>query len=152
MKTEHEAAGVLRFLDRQILEHRWQGVQKFEHGVLKPCATSFLSLFHEAGNRALALAELRHREAAKLVKTHHFWHRREDDCGFQSIAVRTDSINNFLCKIFNEDQGSNKDIRFSDVFLKICIVELITKFLDEITAQFDANRTVLGIKADGCLR
>ena len=60
LKTEHEAAGILRLLHGQVLENRRQRVQQFEHGVLEASASGFLPLLHEAGDRALALTQLGH--------------------------------------------------------------------------------------------
>ena len=74
LEAEHEAAGVLGFFNRQVLEHRWQGVQQLQHRVLEAGSTGLLALAHEVGDGALALAELGHREAAQLVEPHHLRH------------------------------------------------------------------------------
>ena len=62
LEAEHEGARILRLLHRQILEHRRQGVEQLEHGVLEPRrgAALLLALLHELGDGALALAELGH--------------------------------------------------------------------------------------------
>ena len=60
LEAEHEAARILRFFHRQVFENCWERVEQFEHGVLKTSPPGLLPLFHEAGNRTFALAELRH--------------------------------------------------------------------------------------------
>ena len=67
LEAEHEAAGVLCFLNRQVLEDGGQRVQKLEHRVLETSPSCFLPLLHEACNGTLALTELSHRKAAQLV-------------------------------------------------------------------------------------
>ena len=104
LKAEHEAARVLRLLHGQIFENRWQGVQQFEHGVLKTGTTGFLPLLHEAGNGAFALAKLGHGEAAELVEPHHLGHRGEHHGGLELVPMGSHRFNNFLSQIFDEDQ------------------------------------------------
>ena len=74
LETEHEAAGILSLLHRQILENGGESVQELEHGVLEPGPTGLLPLLHEAGDGTLALPQLSHREAAQLVEAHHLRH------------------------------------------------------------------------------
>ena len=103
LETEHEGAGVLGLLHRQILQYRGQGIEQLEHGVLEASAARLLALFHEAGNGALALTQLGHRKTAQLVKPHHLRHRGEHDHGFEPIAVGGHGFHHLLGQIFNED-------------------------------------------------
>ena len=67
LEAQHEGAGVLRLLHRQVFQNRRQGIEQLQHRVLEAGAAGLLALFHEAGNGALALAQLGHREGAELV-------------------------------------------------------------------------------------
>lgn len=39
----------------------------------------------------------------------------------------------------NKDQGANKDIRVSHILLELCVVGLISQFLEDVTHTLDAN-------------
>ena len=151
LKAQHEAAGILRFFNRQVLENGGQRVQQLEHGVLETGASGFLPLLHEASNGALALTELRHGEAAQLVEPHHLGHGREDHRCFQAISVRRHCINNLLCQVLDEDQRGDKHIRLGHVCTEPGVVVLVSQFLDQVAAQLDSEITTRGVKRSSCL-
>ena len=137
LEAEHEAAGILRLLDRQVLEDGGQRVQQLEHRVLETSTSGLLPLLHEACNGALALTELGHREAAQLVQPHHFRHGREDHSRLESIAVWGNGVHNLLSQIFNEDQGGDKDISLSHIGTEAGVIVVVAEFFDQIAAQLD---------------
>ena len=151
LKTQHEAASILRLLYGQVLEHRGQGVQELEHRVLEPGSTRLLPLLHEASDGALALSQLGHREAAQLVKAHHLGHGGEDHRGLEAIAVGRHRIHHLLSQIFNENQRCNENVCGGDISLEIRIVIRIAQLLNQIAAEFDAKGTVLRVQAGGRL-
>ncbi len=151
LEAEHEAAGVLSLLDRQVLENGGQRVQQFEHGVLKAGATRFLPLFHETGDGALALTQLGHREAAELVEAHHLRHRREDHSRLQTIPMRGDGLHHFLGQILDEDQRGDEDIGLSHIGAETGVIVLVAQLLDQIAAQFDPEVAPRGVQRRGGL-
>ena len=139
LEAEHEAAGVLSLFDRQILENRWQRVQQLEHRVLETGTPGLLAFFMEAGDGALALAELGHGEAAQLVQPHHLRHRWKHHRCLEPIPVRSDGVNDLLGQVFDEDQRCNKDIGLSDIRAEIGVIVVIPKLFDQVTAELDAE-------------
>ena len=152
LEAEHEAARVLRLLNGQIFENSGQRVQELEHGVLETGAASFLSLFHEASNRALALSELSHREAAELVKAHHLRHRGKDNRGFETIAMGGDGVDNLLSQIFDENQRGDEHIGLGHIVFEVFVVGVVAKFFDQVAAEFDTQVASAGVQSGGRLR
>ena len=58
-----------------------------------------------------------------------------------------DSVNHLLRQIFDEDQRGHEHIGLGDIGAKVCVVVGISKLLDQIAAQVNAQRAVLGIEA-----
>ena len=141
LEAEHETAGILRLLNRQVLENSRKRVQKLEHGVLETSTTGLLPLFHEAGDRALALAQLSHGKAAELVQTHHLRHGGEHNCRFEPVAMGCNGIHHLLCQIFDEDQRGDEHIRLCHVLTETGVVLLVTELFDQIAAQLDSKFT-----------
>ena len=151
LEAEHEAAGILRLLNRQVLENGGQRVQQLEHRVLEASTSGFLPLLHEACDGALALTELGHREAAQLVEPHHFRHGREDHSRLESVAVGGNGVHNLLRQIFDEDQGGHKDISLSHVGAEAGVVVVVAEFFDQIAAQLDPEIATGSIESRRCL-
>ena len=151
LEAEHEAAGILRLLNRQVLENGGQRVQQLEHRVLEAGTSGFLPLLHEACDGALALTELGHREAAQLVQPHHLRHGREDHSRLKSVAVWGNGVHNLLSQIFNEDQGGHKDISLSHIGTEAGVVVVVAEFFDQIAAQLDSEIATGCIESRRCL-
>ena len=151
LEAEHEGAGVLRLLHRQVLQHRRQGVEQLQHGVLEPGAAGLLALFHEAGDGRLALTELGHREAAQLVQAHHLRHGGEDHSRLQSVAVGSHRIDHLLGQVFDENQGGDEDIGLSDIGAEVGVVLRVSKLFDQIAAQINGDRAIGVVEGGGCL-
>ena len=110
---------------------------------MEPCAAGLLALFHEAGDGALALAQLGHGEGAELVQAHHLRHGGEHHSGFEAIAVGGYRFNHFLSQIFDEDQGADEHIGFSHIGAEIGVIARVAQFLNQVAAQVNGQRTVL---------
>ena len=53
LETKHEVPGILRFFYREEFQHRGQGPQQLQHGILETRARFLFALLHEAANDAL---------------------------------------------------------------------------------------------------
>lgn len=147
LEAEHERAGILRLLHRQVLEHRWQGVQELEHRVLEAGggAALLLALLHELGDGALALAELGHREGAQLVEPHHLGHRGEHHHRLEMVAVGRHRLHHLLGEVFDEDQRGDEHIGRGHIGAEVGVVLRVAELLDQIAAQLDRQGAVVGV-------